>query len=80
MILIYYKKRMSFLSLATSVLSLFAALVMSTSVRRAHKLALDARPGTSATKAVLEFTGMRKKNVLMTLRVSLLPAQLEDQL
>ncbi|GJM97947.1 hypothetical protein PR202_ga14913 [Eleusine coracana subsp. coracana] len=50
MMLIYYKKRMSILLPATSVLSLYAALAMSMSVRRALKHALDARPVTSATK------------------------------
>jgi len=73
MTLTYSRKKMSILSLVMIVLSLFAALVMSTSVRRAHKYALAARPGTNATKVVLESMGMRKKKVLMTLRVSLLP-------
>jgi hypothetical protein len=50
MILIYYKKRMSILSPAMIVLSLFAEHAMSMSVRRAHKHALDARPVTSATR------------------------------
>ena len=44
---------MSISSHVMIALSLFAALVMSTSVRRAHKHALAARPGTNATKVWL---------------------------
>jgi hypothetical protein len=53
MILTYYKKKTSISLRAMSVLSLFAVLVMSMSVRRAHKYALGARPGTNATKVCL---------------------------
>lgn len=44
---------MSISSRVMIALSLFAALVMSTSVRRAHKYAHGARPGTNATKVWL---------------------------
>ena len=57
MILTYCKKKTSISSHAMSVLSLFAVLVTSMSVRRAHKYALGARPGTNATKVCLTFPG-----------------------
>lgn len=46
-------KKMIFLLRATNAHSLFAALVTSMSVGRAHSHALNARPGTSATKVWL---------------------------
>jgi hypothetical protein len=53
MTLTYSRKKMSISLRVMIVLSLFAALVMSMSVRRAHKHALAARPGTNATKVWL---------------------------
>jgi hypothetical protein len=55
MTLTYSRKKMSISSHVMIVLFLFAALAMSTSVRRAHKYALGARPGTNATKVRLLF-------------------------